>query len=435
MKEGSVMTGFRLGQLASRRAYRLRQLLVLPTMLAFLLGIWITGPASAFDDVPQKSAPATVKTEEKEKKDDKPEFVYANDDEVKLGRDNVEELEKQTKLITDAAVVERVNRIGQELADIANRYPTKPQWGIADNKKFKYTFKVVDDKDVNAFSLPGGFIYVNKGCIDYCRSDHELAGVLAHEITHAAHHHMVKLLREQKKINNVLLPVLAAALIAGRGGLAGAQNLFMATQLYTVAKINTYGIEAEKDADYNGLMILTHSHYNPVGLYSFMRRLATDERSHPEVELGIYRTHPPGPERATSAKTLLDELKIPIVLSQVDPTMLPTVTPAKSGEGGRAFAEIKMRGVTLCRIVADEGLSADERAGRLAKRLSGFMDSRLQPYEIRVNREQTQVVVRGVALLTMADAIAQNKTLDVLAREMSDAITQINQRQQLESIY
>ena len=109
-----------------------------------------------------------------------------DDGEVKLGRMNAEENDRQVKLITDSKILERVNRIGGELARIANNYPIPATWGSSQLKPFKYTFKVVDDKDVNAYSLPGGFIYVHKGLIDAVRSDDELAGVLAHEIAHAA---------------------------------------------------------------------------------------------------------------------------------------------------------------------------------------------------------------------------------------------------------
>ena len=121
-----------------------------------------------------------------------------DDGEVKLGRMNAEENDRQVKLITDSKILERVNRIGSELARIANNYPIPASWGSSQLKPFRYTFKVVDDKDVNAYSLPGGFIYVHKGLIDAVRSDDELAGVLAHEIAHAAHHHVLKLLREQR---------------------------------------------------------------------------------------------------------------------------------------------------------------------------------------------------------------------------------------------
>ncbi len=388
-----------------------------------LASILISRPAFSRQTPPAPgSAPAASK----------PDKPLVEDPEIKLGRENAEENDKQVKLVTTAAVVERVNRIGQELADVANKVPIPALWGSSVLKQFHYTFKIVDDKDVNAYSLPGGFIYVNKGLMDYVRSDDELAGVLAHEITHANHHHMMKLIREQGKINAQMLPILLAALIVGRGGAQGTAQALMATQLYTVAKLNSYGVDAEKDADHGGLILMTHTHYNPVGLYSFMLRLAVDERNKSHGDLGIYRTHPPGEDRANAAKELLTELNIPLNLIEVDPTLQATVTTTKDSTTGAELAEIHMRGVVMCRLTAGEGLTLKERADRLAKKLNTWMDARLQSFEIKPNQDQTRVMIRGVSVLTEADATAQNKTVSALAHDLASAVMTINQKQQLD---
>jgi predicted Zn-dependent protease len=363
--------------------------------------------------------------------------VLTEDPEVKLGRENAEENDKQVKLVTDAAIVERVNRIGQEIAAVANTVHIKPQWGIDQLKPFTFTFKVVDDKDVNAYSLPGGFIYVNKGLLDYVHSDDELAGVLAHETGHVIHHHVLKLISLRNKIDLAALPVQIAALvaaIASRGrGAYDAQNVMLAAQLYETAKINTYGIEAEKDADRTGLLLLTHTHYNPVGLYSFMLRLTVLEQKTGPTELGIFRTHPPGEERSAAAKALLDELHIPIRLSDVDPQLKAKITLTKSGPNGLELAEIKMRDIVICRVAAADGLTAEQRAERVAAHLNSLVDARLQPFEIRPSGDQSRVLARGVTVLTQADADAQQKTVEALAHEMSDAMAQYLLKQQLES--
>ena len=130
-----------------------------------------------------------------------------DDAEVRLGRDNADEHDKQSKLITDPAQLDRVRRIGNEIAAIANKEVIPAYWGHAQMKQFQYVFKIVDDKDVNAYCMPGGFVYVCKGLLDKVRSDDELAGVLAHEISHAAHHHILKLLKEQSKIQKATLPI------------------------------------------------------------------------------------------------------------------------------------------------------------------------------------------------------------------------------------
>lgn len=365
----------------------------------------------------------------------RPAPVLTEDNEVKLGRENAEENDKHVKLVADAAMVERVNRIGQELAQIANATPIPATWGSSQLKQFKYSFKIVDDKDVNAYSLPGGYIYVNRGLLEYVHSDDELAGVLAHEIAHAAHHHMVKLLHEQNRLDRLLLPLkllAIGALIVGKANPEDAQNVWLGTQLYSIARLNSYGVEAEKDADHAGLLLMTHSHYNPTGLYSFMLRLAADERSHTRADLGIFRTHPPGPERVEAAKKLLEAENIPIRLSDVDPRRKATVTLIKDSVTGQELGEIRIHDILLCRIAAGDGLSAEKHAQRVATRLTAFLDTKLQPFEIRLNRDSTRILVRGVALVTDVDAAAQNRALDAIAREMSEAASLLNQKRQLE---
>lgn len=411
-------------------------------LLPILVGLSVLWGGGAVAQTPATvgGVKAEKKTDQKTVKSDEPTDIpapAADDSEVRMGRENAEENDKQVKLITDPAIVERVNRIGQEIAAVANKYPIPAKWGSSQMKRFQYTFKVVDDKDVNAYSLPGGFIYVNKGLLDFTRSDDELAGVLAHEVAHAAHHHMVKLLREQSKIDRVLLPLklLAMGLLITKPGTnaSDAQNLLLATQLYAIAKINTYGVEAEKDADHMGIYLLTKTRYNPVGLYSFMTRLATLERNKILVDLGIFRTHPPGEERVEAAQSLLAELNIPILLSSVDPSLHATVTMVKGKTETETLAEIKFRDIVLCRVTADAGKTAEERGQMLAKRFTGLFDARLQPFEVRATPDQTRVLVRGQMFLTTADAVAQEKTIPQLAREMVDAILRINQSRQLSS--
>lgn len=359
--------------------------------------------------------------------------VLTEDNEVKIGRENAEDNDKHVRLVTDAALLARLNRVGQDIAAVANKVPIPALWGSSQLKQFNYTFKIVDDKDVNAYSLPGGFIYVNKGLLDYVRSDDELAGVLAHEISHASHHHMVKLLHEQNKIQNVLLPVIAAAAILGHTNATDLGNLVITSQLYSVAKLNTYGIEAEKDADHSGLLLLTHTKYNPAGLYSFMLRLAADERNHTYGDLGIFRTHPAGADRVAAAKKLLDELKLPIELSKVDPTQKVSVTLIKGGgTNGRDVAELKIRNMFLCRVAAADDLLAEERGQQIAKRLNEMFDSGLKNFEVRIMKDR--VLVRGMTVLNEQDAQAQGKSITVLAKELSDTIAQINLKRQIEDV-
>ncbi|MDE2126567.1 MAG: M48 family metalloprotease [Armatimonadetes bacterium] len=355
---------------------------------------------------------------------------YADDAEVKLGRENADEFNKTAKFVTDPALVDRVTRIGDAIAHVANTVPIPALWGSSQLKKFHYTFRVVDDPDVNAFSLPGGFIYVYKGLLNFVHSDDELAGVLAHEITHVDHHHTMKLMHENDKIQKWILPLVALGAIASHSAMNGAYDVFLAANLYQTAKINTYGIHAEEDADHGAILLLTHTKYNPVGLYSFMLREAADERNHTYGNLGIYRTHPPGADRATSARELLESLHIPIRLSEVDPTLRAT---ARTDPAEPAVAVLAMRGVDICRVVGMDGETAVQRGDRIAAQLNKLVDTHLQSWEVRTNADNSRVLFRGLPLLTPADAAAQNQTVPQLALSVGVAIAQIDQKVQLDS--
>ncbi len=98
-------------------------------------------------------------------------------DEEQLGRDYAKEVEKTSKMSTDAALLARVQRVGAVLAKIANEQEVPAGYGSSKIIKFNYQFKVIEDNDVNAFSLPGGFVYVNTGLLKFVESDDQLAGV------------------------------------------------------------------------------------------------------------------------------------------------------------------------------------------------------------------------------------------------------------------
>jgi predicted Zn-dependent protease len=363
---------------------------------------------------------APLRADDKNKGKDKPK---EDDYEVRIGRDAAAQNDKEVKLLTEPALVDRVNKIGQEIAAVANEMEVKAHWGSSQVRKFNYTFKVVDDKDVNAYSLPGGFIYVHKGLLDYVHSDDELAGVLAHEVSHASHHHMVKLLREQNKMQPwALLAIAFAAAFGGRGQGSNPGAIAFAAQLYTTAKLNTMGVEAEKDADQTGMQYLTKTKYKPTGLMTFMERLARDEANKPIVNLGIFQTHPPSPERAEAALAELKELKIPVRRREVDPTLRASVTMTKINN--TPIAEVKMFKTTVAKLAPLDDQTAEERGAKLAALLDKLMDDGLQNYEVRVSGDKSRVLasMQTVVAYAPADADVQHTTVEALARSSAEAL-------------
>ncbi len=360
------------------------------------------------------------------------------DPEVALGAKAAKEVMSEEKVLTSGPEWERVNRIGQIIAAAANKYPVPAMFGSSAHVLLHFHFYVVDNPDVNAFSLPGGFVFVNTGLLKFVHSDDELAAVLAHETGHVEHHHVITLMKQQAKIQNVMTPIQLAALAmmlsnnkydTAGAGLATLQ----ASQLYSIARINGYSVHAEEDADHTAMMLLIHTQFSPVALYTFMVRLNTYEKTHGMENLGIYRDHPPTPQRIAAAKEVLKQLNIPIRVSTVDPTWLPVVTSIK--QDGVDLAQIAVKSVLLCTIAPQDGQTAVQRADVIAKRLDQLLDDNVPAFEVQVDPQTQTVNVHGVPILTSADAAAQHLTLSALSTNLGYAIVQVNEHKQLEFDY
>lgn len=319
--------------------------------------------------------------------------LFAKDDQiaketekdVNLGKEYVEGLEKEITLSTDESLIERVNKIGQALAKIANENHVPATYGDNRHFKFDYVFKVVDDDDVNAFSIPGGFIYVNKGLLSFVESDDELAGVLAHEIAHASHRHLHALVRDRSKADLWTIPIIIGALIKGGEGAGG---IVMAGSLMRTALTSGWTQKAETDADRTGFMYLLKSEHHPVALLTFLERLEFRDRFSPKFELGILRTHPPSSERVLLLRKLLAENNIPLERSKVTTSF-------------RAMYEVTENDVVVKfgqrELFKLSGENAETRAQSAIGTLNEFFDNNPQLFDVRV-RGNTLYVKRNVVI-------------------------------------
>lgn len=322
------------------------------------------------------------------------------DPEIKMGREAHEEMLREgIKLVRDPKVMERVERIGKKVAEIARVTPIAAGYGSSTLIPYEYHFYVVDDPDINAFSLPGGYIYLNKGLINYAQSDDELAGVVGHEITHAAHHHVTRLQKEQSKLNNQMLLGALVTLVA-RVPANDAFNLIQGLQLVAIQKVNGFGQTAERDADHGGVILAQKAGYNPVGMLTFMERLEHDQRMRPDVDQGIFRTHPPEKQRAAAITKQIMDLKLPIHRRDVT-TMLKVVVRTVAIGNDKTASEVCLDNRPLFRTVSRE------RADESAKTLDRLLNDDVQLYD--VTRKGTKVLVRGE---TIWDAQTEAAPLD-----------------------
>jgi predicted Zn-dependent protease len=331
---------------------------------------------------------------------------------AEMGKEYAAEADKEFKASTNREMIERVLRISDELVAIANSMQVEVLWGDPRLNPFEYQFKVVEGKDVNAFSLPGGFIYVFEGLLDYVQSDDELAGVLAHEIAHASQRHLATLAREQSKFDAFSLPLVLVALLSGGDVGYGAVVL---RDLANLAGRSGWSQKAESAADHSALQYLRHSKYNPVGLLTFMERLASEKSGLDVIDLGILRSHPPSRVRAEQMTAYLNKLQIPIKRSLVTTSYRVTAVPGDDGT-----VEIKFGSRRLTALSATEPLT---RVDEAVRRLNDFFDTVPELYELRVDGEG-RIIGKGRVLLALskADADASHLSLEELRSDTVQAI-------------
>lgn len=316
-----------------------------------------------------------------------------------LGKKYAEEVEKELKLSKDQDGFGRVQRIGAEIAAVADKTQLTALWGDRKFSKFDYTFKLVEGKDVNAFSLPGGYIYVYEGLLKYVESDDELAGVLAHEVAHAALRHVATLQKEQQKLQTVELPLILIAIFTGKP-----VEAIQGAGLLNQAMGSGWSVKAEEAADDGGFQLITQTKYNPAGMLTLMERLAMDERSKPFIDWGIFRTHPPGRERAEAMQSELKKAGITVRRSQVTKTFRTTV---QAGEGGT----VKLMFGTHA-LVELSGADGVQRADDAAERFNTFFDTCPEMYEVQLKDDGSIVGKRQTLLtLTKEDADVNKKDL------------------------
>jgi predicted Zn-dependent protease len=322
------------------------------------------------------------------------------------------DVEKQFKLSKNKEFQDRAERVGQAIAEVANHNQVKVLWGDKRLNAFHYTYKVLEGDDINAFSLPGGHIYVYEGLMKFIESDDELAGVLGHETAHAAFRHVATLQREENKMLLVQLPLILASI------LAHSMDAAQATQLYGMASESGWSIKAEKAADYGGFQYLTKSHYNPVAMLTFMERLARKEQflSPLERNLGILQTHPLSRDRADAMVQNLRDNNIPVKRSKASPSYRVTL---KDGFDGSVDAYFGGR-----KIYTFGGNEAKERATMAVDRLNNFFDEVPQLYEVRSTEDQIQGKGKMLITIEPADAVAAKTTLENLRAKATNAIKQ-----------
>jgi predicted Zn-dependent protease len=210
---------------------------------------------------------------------------YSIEKEVAIGRQLAAEVDRSSKIVNDPIVTEYVNRIAQNIV-------------LHSDSKVPFTIKVIDAGDVNAFALPGGFLYVNRGLLEAADNEAEVAGVIAHEIAHVAARHGMEQASKGQLFNYLSIPLI---FLGGIGGYAIQQGLGLAVPL-TFLKFSR---GAEKEADRLGAQYMWASGYDPNALITFFEKLQAKNKKKPGTLSKLFSTHPMTGDRITEVRELI----------------------------------------------------------------------------------------------------------------------------------
>ncbi|MFZ5533083.1 MAG: M48 family metalloprotease [Pseudomonadota bacterium] len=217
--------------------------------------------------------------------------VLSPADEARLGREVIQQLRGMNALLDDPLIDRYLQSLGQRLVS---------QSSAAGDP---FLFFAVRDGRVNAFALPGGYVGVNTGLIVLTRSESELAGVLAHEVSHVAQRHIARRMADSRQANILTGAATLAAILAGAGAGSGqmVQGAISAGMAATVQNAISFTLQNEKEADRIGMHLLADSGFDPAGMPSFFELMAQQSRYYETAYSDFLRSHPLNTERISEA--------------------------------------------------------------------------------------------------------------------------------------
>ena len=207
---------------------------------------------------------------------------YSLETEIRIGKQYSMQVENSVKLVQDPVVNEYVNRIGQNL--VRNSDAQVP-----------FTIKVIDSDEVNAFALPGGFFYVNSGLILAADEEAELAGVMAHEISHVAARHGTRQMTRAQWANIGTIPLIFIG-----GGIG--YGIYEAAGLGLPLTFMKFQRNFEAEADYLGLQYMYKTGYDPQAFISFFEKIQAKEKKKPGTIAKAFASHPQTPDRIAASQ-------------------------------------------------------------------------------------------------------------------------------------
>lgn len=377
-------------------------------------------PAAAADAAPSEQPPPAEPTPEDKADAD-------------IGKAAAEAVEKQYKIVSDSPAVPKLMAI----IDRIRPFTEKPYQ--------EYQVKVINNDAINAFSLPGGYLYFNRGLLNAVESDDELAAVLGHEMAHVCLSHSRRLMSKSERYNKILGPIVLASILSQSRSVDPGQ-IAVVGSLVVEDAINHYGREAELEADHQSVVYLRKSKaYNPVAMLTVTEGLAHLEAGQVQVDPGVFQTHPLAKERVERILVQLQDFGIPIYRRQVTKSLVASAATAT--EGDREIGEIRLAAagarpwseVVFRPAVDVDGLGPMARAQQAADTMNSLLLQDLQAMEIATVKDGNGVAARarGQVLFTITpgDAEFHKTDVDALSQQAMQVLRAAFQQEKVTRAY
>lgn len=295
--------------------------------------------------------------------------VFSAQTERKVGEAIMRDVRADRAYVDDPEIVDYLNNLGYRLASHSS------------NNRQEFEFFLMRDNTLNAFALPGGYIGVHTGLILATQNESELAGVLAHEISHVTQHHIARMVAAESRNSITTLAALALAILAARsnGQVAGAA---MATaQASSIQSQLDFTREHEREADRVGLQLMQAAGFDPRGMVSFFQRLQKETRLYENNAPSYLRTHPLTTERIADMESRVANLPYRQVPDSIEFQLCRAKLRAEVGSPTEAVAffrdalrerkyssEVAERyGLVTALLRAKQYAQADQELARLRK--------------------------------------------------------------------
>jgi predicted Zn-dependent protease len=215
--------------------------------------------------------------------------IISEQKEIAIGKEYSMQVDRQSKLVNDPVITEYVNRVAQNIARNSDL-------------KVPLTVKVIDDPSINAFALPGGFLYVNSGVIQAADEESQLAGVIAHETGHVAARHWASMQTKQTVLQFAMIPLMFTPMSIGMyygisAAMQGLPLIFI-----------KFSQNQEAEADYLGLQYMYKAGYDPESYVAFFGKVTEVERHQPGSVPEVFMDHPPTPDRIINCEKEIKQI-------------------------------------------------------------------------------------------------------------------------------